>query len=78
MTIRVAVSAADADALRSGIYSFLSKCEARAEDRASDVFITVLPVGETREYSLDFGDVADADAFLVYLPSVLPGIKTTL
>jgi len=73
MDIRLAIPSAQADAVRSGIYAFVSTLEARNDVEGSVVFITVAPIGQTWEYRLEFADPDEGEAFLAFLPTIFPG-----
>ena len=73
MDIRLAIPSAQADAVRSGIYAFVSRMEARDDVEGSVIFITAAPLGPTWEYRLEFVDPDEGEAFLAFLPTICPG-----
>ena len=54
------------------IFAFLGERDVSSHYQAGVVFITVYPCDGTSEFSFDFADAGEADAFLEQLPQLVP------
>jgi hypothetical protein len=76
MDVHLQVPDSEADKVRSGVYSFISRV---AEEAGEKPFfcITIIPVGVEFLYDLKFASSATAAAFVDFLPTLFNGQMAT-
>jgi len=76
MNVQIEVPDGESDAVRSGIYNFISKVEESGVKDEPFVSFTVTPTGSEFLYDFQFSDRAAALAFVNFLPSIFAGQVT--
>jgi hypothetical protein len=74
--VRLEVPSSESDAVRSGIYGFISRFAERHGEDDQFFSITIIPSGVEFIYDLTISNPAAAAAFVDFLPSVLSGRMT--